>query len=90
MTALKQIAKKHTWILPPALQSSEVCTLCAWSPILHSSSIVFRIQEDTQPDTFVSYGPDYCMVRDCVADAMFGRNLKGLEIAFNVCSDTIA
>lgn len=62
MTALKQIAKKHTWILPPALQSSE---------------------EDPQPDTFVSYGPDYCMVRDCVADAMFGRNLKGLEIAFN-------
>eukprot|EP00731_Ephydatia_muelleri_P002837 Em0001g2837a len=58
MSALKQVAQKHTWLLPPALHFSE---------------------KEPQPDTFVAYGPVYCMVRDRVADAMFGRNLKHFE-----------
>ena len=46
---------------------------------LHLSCIALCTQKEPQPDTFVAYGPVYCMVRDRVADAMFGRNLKQLE-----------
>lgn len=41
-------------------------------------------QKEPQPDPFVAYGPMYCVVRDRVADAMYGRNLKRLEETSNV------
>lgn len=58
MSILKQVAKKHTWLIPQELQLKE---------------------REPVPDPFVTYGSMYCMVRNCVADAVYNSTVKDFE-----------